>query len=126
LRLTPRQDVKDHVGATGLSERQVAEFVEDDEMNARKGICDAAVASGLDLGLELVNEVDDVEEAGLRPAPDAAACNRYGDVALARAGAADEASSCSISSAGSTSAPRSSSPPTWPSANGHRCLPTPR
>ena len=36
------------------------------------------------------------------------------------------ASYSSTSSAGSTSAPRSSSPPTWPSANGPRCLPTPR
>ncbi len=36
------------------------------------------------------------------------------------------ASCCSISSAGSTSAPRSSSPPTSPSANGRRSSATPR
>ena len=36
------------------------------------------------------------------------------------------ANSCSISSAGSTSAPRSSSPPISPSANGRPSSPTPR
>ena len=43
-----------------------------------------------DLGLELVDEVDDVEEAGLPAGSDAAAGDGYGDMALARAGAADE------------------------------------
>ena len=36
------------------------------------------------------------------------------------------ANSYSTSSAGSTSAPRSSSPPTWPSVNGQACSATPR
>jgi len=45
-----------------------------------------------------------------------------GDLPLRRRAA----NSCSNSSAGSISAPRSSSPRTWPSANGRRCSVTPR
>jgi hypothetical protein len=74
----------------GLRERQVAEFVEDDEMDASEAVGDAALTADLDLGLELVDEVDNVEEAGLAAGSDAAASDGYGDVALARAGAADE------------------------------------
>ena len=44
----------------GLGEGQVAEFVEDDEVAAYELICGAALASGAELGLEVVDQVDDV------------------------------------------------------------------
>jgi hypothetical protein len=48
--------------AAGLSERQVAELVQDDEVEAAQMIGDAALAAGARSGVELVDEVDDVEE----------------------------------------------------------------
>jgi hypothetical protein len=45
-----------------LSERQVAELVQDDEVEAAQMIGDAALAAGARSGVELVDEVDDVEE----------------------------------------------------------------
>ncbi len=51
--------------AAGLRERQIAEFVEDDEIDAGEPVGDAALAAALDLGLELVDQVDDIEEARL-------------------------------------------------------------
>ena len=57
--------------AAGLGERQVAELVEDDEVDTGEAVGDAALAANLDLGLELVDEVDDVEEAGFPPGSDA-------------------------------------------------------
>ena len=49
--------------AAGLGEGQIAEFVEDDEVEAREIIGDAALASGARLGLEPVDEIDGGEEA---------------------------------------------------------------
>jgi hypothetical protein len=49
--------------AAGLGEGQIAEFVEHDEIEAGEMIGDAALAAGAGLGLELVDEVDDVEGA---------------------------------------------------------------
>ena len=51
---------------------------------------DAALAAGAGLGLELVDEVDDVEEAAAGAAADAGAGDGDGDVGLAGAGAADQ------------------------------------
>src|SRR5919106_3472534 len=43
--------------AAGLGERQIAELVEDDEVDAGEVVGDAALAAGAGLGLELVDEV---------------------------------------------------------------------
>jgi hypothetical protein len=57
--------------AAGLGERQVAEFVEDDEVEPGEVVGEAALPSGPCLGLELVDEVDDVEEPAAGGASDA-------------------------------------------------------
>ena len=57
----------------GLGEREIAEFVEDDEVEAGQVIGDASVAAGSTFGLELVDEVDRGEEAPARSGADAAA-----------------------------------------------------
>src|SRR5690554_4215857 len=76
--------------AAGLGEGQVAELVEDDEVEAGEMIGDAALAAGAGLGLELVDEIDDVEEATAGAAADAGPCDGDGCVALAGAGSADQ------------------------------------
>ncbi len=76
--------------AAGLGEGQVAELVEDDEVEAGEVIGDAALAAGAGLGFELVDEVDDVEEAAAGAAADAGARDGDRGMRLARAGAADQ------------------------------------
>ena len=70
----------------GLGERQVAEFVEDDEVEAGEIIGDAALAAGAPLGLELVDEIDGGEEATARSGADAASRDGDGQMRLAGAG----------------------------------------
>ena len=53
-------------------------------------IGDASLAAGADLGLELVDEVDDVEKATAGAAADAGPSDGDGCVALAGAGSADQ------------------------------------
>jgi hypothetical protein len=43
--------------AAGLGEGQVAEFVKNDEVEAREMVGEAALATGAGLGLELVDQV---------------------------------------------------------------------
>jgi len=53
-------------------------------------ICETALAACAGLGLELVHEVDDVEEAAAGAATDAGADDADGEMRLAGAGAADQ------------------------------------
>ena len=48
--------------AAGLGEGQIAEFVEDDEVEAREIIGESPLATGAALSLELVDEIDGGEE----------------------------------------------------------------
>ncbi len=48
--------------AAGLSERQIAKLVQDQEVEAAEQICDAALAVGASFCVELVDQVDDIEE----------------------------------------------------------------
>jgi hypothetical protein len=61
--------------AAGLGEGKIAEFIEDDEVEAREIIGDAALATSAAFGLELVEEVDGCEEASARSGADAASCD---------------------------------------------------
>ena len=70
----------------GLSEGQVAELVEDDEVAADELVCGAALASGADLGLEVVDQVDDVVAAAACALSDAGARDGDGEMGLAGAG----------------------------------------
>ena len=46
---------------------QVAEFVENDEVAADELVCGAALASGAELGFEVVDQVDDVVAPAAAP-----------------------------------------------------------
>jgi hypothetical protein len=72
--------------SAGLGERQVAEFVENDEVHAGEIVRDAALARCARLRFELVDEIDGGEEAAA--APGSNATSRDGDhgVRLSRSG----------------------------------------
>ena len=75
--------------ATGLSEREIAEFVEDDEVHARQMFCEPALASIAGLDLEPVDQIDDVVEPAAGTAANAASSDRDSQMGLAGTGAAD-------------------------------------
>jgi hypothetical protein len=74
----------------GLSEWQIAEFIEDDEVHAGQMIGEPALASIPRLGLETVDEIDHVVESAAGAAADAASGDRDGKMSLAGAGSADQ------------------------------------
>ncbi len=74
----------------GLGEAQIAEFVEDNEVHSGEIVGHAALAAGSGFGLELVDEIDDVEEAAASAGADAGSGDRDGKMGLAGPGAADE------------------------------------
>jgi hypothetical protein len=76
--------------AAGMGEGKIAELVEDDEVHAGEVIGDAAGAAGTVFGLELVDEVDDIEEAAARTAADTGAGDCNGEMGFAGAGSADQ------------------------------------
>lgn len=61
--LVERADQVDQELATGLGEGQIAELVEHDQVNSAQLIGQASMPAGAALGLQLVHQVDDVEEA---------------------------------------------------------------
>ena len=75
---------------TGLSEGQVAELVEDDEVAADELVCSAALASGAEFGLEVVDQVDDVLAPATGALADAGPRDGDGEMGLSGAGAADQ------------------------------------
>jgi hypothetical protein len=54
--------------AAGLTDREIAEFVDDDEIVAQQILGQATAAAGGLFLLELVDQIDQVEEAPKRPA----------------------------------------------------------
>src|SRR6185437_13237356 len=76
--------------ATGLSERQVAEFVEDDEVHPGQMLGDTTLPSVAGLDLQAIDEVDHVVEASASTGSDAASGNSDGQMGLAGTGAADQ------------------------------------
>lgn len=75
---------------SGLCEGQIAKLVEDDEVHAGEIIGHAALAAGAGFGLELVDEIDDVEEAAASTGTDACPGDRDGEMGLAGPSPADE------------------------------------
>ena len=89
--------------ATSLSERQVTELVEYDEVEAAEVIGSATLAAGSCLSVELVDQIDDIEEAATSTAANAGAGDADSQVRLARACAADQhqiALTCQVATAG--------------------------
>jgi hypothetical protein len=72
--------------AAGLSEGQVAEFVENDEVHAREIFGEPPLPAGAGFALQPVDEVDDGVEAAPGAAADAGPRNSYGQMRLAGAG----------------------------------------
>ena len=70
----------------GLCEGQVAELVEDDEVASDELVCDAPLASVADLGLEMVDQVDDVVTTAAGALSDAGAGDGDGEMGLSGAG----------------------------------------
>ena len=81
----PAHQVEEQLPA-GLGEGQVAEFVEDDEVAADELVCGAALASGAELGLEVVDQVDDVVAPAAGALSDAGPGDGDGEMGLAGAG----------------------------------------
>ena len=76
--------------AAGLSERQVAEFVEDDEVHPGQMLGDTTLPSIAGLDLQAVDEVDHVVEPAAGTRSDAASGDGDGHMCFAGAGTADQ------------------------------------
>ena len=70
----------------GLAERQIAEFVDDDEVMTQQGLDDAAAPSGGLFLFELIDEIDEIEEAAARSGADDRGGGRDRQVGLSRTG----------------------------------------
>src|ERR1700704_5717574 len=76
--------------AAGLSERQVAELVEDDEVHPGQMLGDTTLPPVAGLDLQAIDEVDHVVEAPASTGSDAASGNGDGQMGLAGAGPANQ------------------------------------
>jgi len=85
----PADEVEQELAA-GLSERQVAELVEDDEVHPGQMLGDTTLPSVAGLDLQAVDEVDHVVEATANTGSDAASGNGDGQMGLAGTGTADQ------------------------------------
>ena len=72
--------------AAGLRERQIAEFVENDEVHAGQMLGEPALPTVAGLGLEPVDEVDDVVEASSGAIADATSGDGDGQMGFASTG----------------------------------------
>ena len=72
--------------AAGLAERQIAQFVDDDEIVAQQVLGQATAAAGGLFLVELVDQIDQVEEAAPGPGADDRRGDANGEVGLAGAG----------------------------------------
>ncbi|MNT46366.1 hypothetical protein D3C72_1830030 [compost metagenome] len=75
---------------SGLRERQVSEFVEDDEVEACKVISHPTLLSVACFRFQAIDQIDDIVEAPTRPVTDKRTGNCNGQMALARSRAADK------------------------------------
>src|ERR1700738_4777534 len=73
-----------------MRERQIAEFVEHDEVLAAKTVGQASLASGACFGLKLVDQIDDIEEPASGTATDASTGDCDGEMTLPRTGPAHQ------------------------------------
>lgn len=76
--------------AAGLREGQIAEFVENDEVEAGEIVGHATLFTCPGLGFQPVDQINDVEEAAAGAAPDEGTGDRDGEVGLAGPFAADQ------------------------------------
>src|SRR5436305_1488513 len=76
--------------AARLSEGQVAELVENDEVHSREIFGEPPLPAGAGFALQPVDEIDDGIEAAPGAAADAGPRNSYGQMRLAGAGSTDQ------------------------------------
>lgn len=76
--------------AAGLSEREVAELVQNQEVEAGDQVCGPALPFGTSFCIELVHQIDDVEEPSPPAIANAGAGDADGEMSLAGSGAADQ------------------------------------
>ena len=73
-----------------LGEGQIAEFIEDDEVEPSEVVGDPALLAATMLGLQAIDQIDNVVEAAARAVADQGAGNGDGQMRLAGSGAADQ------------------------------------
>src|SRR5258708_1004826 len=88
--------------SAGLSEGEIAEFVEHDEVEAGQVIGEPPLPAGAGFALQSVDEVDDGVEAASGAAADAGPRNGYGQMRFAGAGAADQDGIAQLGEEGAT------------------------
>src|SRR3954447_14394196 len=66
--------------AAGLSKRQIAEFVEHDEVHAGEVVGEPPLPTGAGLALQPVHQVEDDVEAASCTATDARSCDCHGEM----------------------------------------------
>src|SRR5882672_9236129 len=76
--------------AAGLGERQIAEFVEYDEVEPGQVIGETALPAGASLAFEPIDEINDGIEAAASATTDTGSRDGYGEMRLASAGSADQ------------------------------------
>jgi hypothetical protein len=76
--------------AAGLCEGKIAQFVEDDEVHAGQMLGEPALPSVAGLGLEPVDEIDDVVEAAAGTIADTASRDSDGQMGFAGTSSADQ------------------------------------
>jgi hypothetical protein len=72
--------------AAGLGEGQIAEFVENDEVETGQIIGEPPLAAGARLGLETIDQIDGGEEAPARAGANATAGDSDREMGFARSG----------------------------------------
>src|SRR5262249_27373921 len=85
----PTDEVEEELSAR-LREGQIAELVEDDEVQAREVVREPPLTPAARLDLEPVDEIDDVVEASTSAAANAVAGDRDGKMALAGSSPTDQ------------------------------------
>src|SRR6202023_949692 len=87
--IEPADQMKEQLAA-GLSEGQVAELVENDEVHAGEIFGEPPLPARAGFALQPIDEVDDGIEAASGAAADAGPRNRYRQMLLSGAGSADQ------------------------------------
>src|ERR1700759_3526368 len=76
--------------AAGLGERQIAEFIEHDEVEAGQIVGESTLPTATRLALQSIDEINDGVKAAARASADAGSRDGNGEMRLARACAADQ------------------------------------
>ncbi len=85
----PADEMEEQLPA-GLGEREVAQFVENDEVHAGQIVGNTTLAAGARFGFEPVDEIDRSEEPAASAGANTTAGNRDRQMAFPRAGSADQ------------------------------------